>query len=125
MLLLGTLSCGPQGDHKRDRIAQELADSLVLLGRTADFNGFGVAIVGPDGVLYRNAFGQADVAKGIAYTANTVQPIASISKTFVGLAVMKAQELGQLKLDDPVDRYLPFPVVNPHHPGERLEWAST
>ena len=44
------------------------------------------------------------------------EPIASISKTFIGLAVMKAQELGKLELDDPVSKHLPFALVNPHHP---------
>ena len=97
-------------------IEQELSDSLALIGKTADFNGFGVAIVGPEGVRYSNGFGLADVANNIPYTENTVQPIASISKTFIGLAVMKAQELGKLKLDDPVSNYVPFSVVNPHHP---------
>lgn len=116
MVWLGALSCGPQGHRERDRIAQELTDSLTLLSRTADFNGFGVAIAGPDGMLYRNGFGQADVAQGIAYTANTLQPIASISKTFVGLAVLKAQELGKLKLDDPINAHLPFAVATPRFP---------
>jgi len=107
-------SCSTQvPDHSK--LQRELTDSLALLSKTADFNGFGVALVGPQGVLYQGGFGMADVAKNIAYTENTVQPIASISKTFIGLAVMKAQELGKLKLDDPVSKFLPFPVVNPHH----------
>lgn len=108
-------SCSTQvPDHSK--LQRELTDSLALLSKTADFNGFGVALVGPQGVLYQGGFGMADVAKNIAYTENTVQPIASISKTFIGLAVMKAQELGKLKLDDPVSKYLPFAVINPHHP---------
>jgi CubicO group peptidase (beta-lactamase class C family) len=116
-ILLTTVSCGPApGPLERDALVQELTDSLTLLSKTADFNGFAVALVGPQGVLYANGFGMADVAKGVPYTARTVQPIASISKTFVGLAVMKAQELGKLKLDDPIAKFLPFPVVNPHHP---------
>ncbi|MBK9289950.1 MAG: beta-lactamase family protein [Flavobacteriales bacterium] len=87
--------------NENDALVQELTDSLTFLSKTADFNGFGVAVVGPQGVLYTNGFGLADVAKGIPYTERTVQPIASISKTFIGLAVLKAQELGKLKLDDP------------------------
>ncbi|MBK8613938.1 MAG: beta-lactamase family protein [Flavobacteriales bacterium] len=99
--------------NENDALMQELTDSLVFLSKTADFNGFGVAVVGPQGVLYTNGFGLADVAKGIPYTERTVQPIASISKTFIGLAVLKAQELGKLKLDDPLSKFLPFPPLYP------------
>lgn len=116
MAVFGLMSCGSRGHDRSDKLVQELTDSLALLARSADFNGFGVAIAGPDGVLYTDGFGKADVANNIAYTQRTMQPIASISKTFIGLALMKAQELGHLKLDDPISTYLPFAVINPHHP---------
>jgi CubicO group peptidase (beta-lactamase class C family) len=32
------------------------------------------------------------------------------------MALLKAQELGLLNLDDPVNKYLPFPVANPAFP---------
>lgn len=116
VLLALTVSCGPKSGHDTAALRTELADSLALLMKTADFNGCGVALTGPEGVLFQQGFGMADVAKGIAYTERTVQPIASISKLFIGIAVMKAQDLGKLKLDDPISKYLPFAVVNPHHP---------
>ena len=98
LLLLGTLSCALSSrSEEHGSVQEQLTDTLSLLSKTVDFNGFGVAIVGPEGVLYKNGFGMADVAKGIPYTEHTMQPIASISKTFIGLAVMKAQELGKLK----------------------------
>lgn len=80
------------------------------------FNGFGLAIVDEKGVRYQKGFGFANVATKQKYTINTIQNIASISKTVVGLALMKAQELGKLKLDDPINKYLPFKVVNPNFP---------
>jgi CubicO group peptidase (beta-lactamase class C family) len=97
-------------------LQQELTDSLVALSNEADFNGFGVAIVSDSGVLYQGGFGMADVDQHLPYTERTTQTVGSISKTVVGLAVMKAVELGQLELDAPVGRYLPFSVVNPFHP---------
>lgn len=115
-LTTAIVACNTKPVPDSDGLRKELTDSIALVSKAADFNGFGVAIVGPQGVLYANGFGLADVAKGTPYTERTVQPIASISKTFIGLAVMKAQELGKLKLDDPVSKFLPFPVVNPHHP---------
>ena len=80
-------------------------------------NGFGVAIVNAQGVLYQRGFGFADVQARKAYGIHTVQPVASVSKTLIGLALLKAQELGLLNLDDPVNKYLPFPVVNPAFPN--------
>lgn len=116
--ILTLVSCGQErSPDERDRLHQELNDSLGLISKEADFNGFGVALVDSMGVLYANGFGIADVERMIPYTANTRQPIASISKTFIGLAIMKAQELGRLRLDDPIAKHLPFTVENPYHPG--------
>lgn len=115
-LAVTIVSCGPERASDHHVLGDELTDSLTLLAKSADFNGFGVAVVGPHGMLYRNGFGMADVAKRIPYTATTVQPIASISKTFIGIAVMKAQDLGKLELDDPISKYLPFAVLNPQYP---------
>ena len=110
-------ACSPRSDRSaNERLVQELTDTLTLLSKEVDLNGFGVAIVSEKGVLYQNGFGFADVAAQKKYTDSTLQALASISKTFIGLAVLKAQDLGKIKLDDPVNRYLPFKVVNPFHP---------
>lgn len=80
------------------------------------FNGFAVSVVNEKSTLYQKGFGFSDVKEKKLYTENTIQNIASVSKTFVGIALLKAQELGKLNLDDPVQKYLPFKVVNPHFP---------
>ena len=74
-------------------------DSIVTNGPVV---GLSVAIITKDTVLYNKGFGYANVADSIAYTHETIQNIGSISKTFIGIALLKAQELGKLKLDDPV-----------------------
>lgn len=79
-------------------------------------NGFGTAIVDKDGVLFQEGFGFARVEQQTPYTASTLQNIGSVSKTFIGLALMKAQDLGKLNLDDPINAHLPFEVYNPRHP---------
>ena len=101
----------------RHRAAQDsLTTELEVLRSKGYFNGFGVAIVSGQGVLYQHGFGFADVQTRKAYGIHTVQNIASVSKTVVGLAILKAQELGKLKLDDPINKYLPFKVSNPAFP---------
>lgn len=84
------------------------------------FNGFGVAIVDENHILYEQGFGVSNRITGKKYGHHTLQNIASVSKTFVGIALLKAQELGKLKLDDPIQLYLPFSVVNPHFPEAKI-----
>jgi len=80
--------------------------------------GFGVAIVNQNGILYSKGFGFSDRDKKTPYLVNTVQPIASVSKTLLGLSLMKAQELNVLDLDDDINKYLPFRIINPYFPDE-------
>lgn len=83
-------------------------------------NGMAVAIITSDSLLYAKGFGYADRENGIPYTVHTFHPIASITKTLVGFSLMKAQELGKLHLDDDINQYLPFKIVNPHYPNEMI-----
>jgi CubicO group peptidase (beta-lactamase class C family) len=94
----------------------ELTEKLTAISKETDFNGFGVALTNDKEVLYKNGFGIANIESKQSYTENTIQNIASVSKTFIGIAILKAQELGKLKLDDPINKYLPFKVFNPKFP---------
>jgi CubicO group peptidase (beta-lactamase class C family) len=101
----------------RHRTAQDsLTAELEALRSRGYFNGFGVAIVSAQGILYQQGFGFADAQARKPYGSHTIQNIASVSKTVVGLALLKAQELGKLTLDDPINKYLPFKVNNPAFP---------
>ena len=46
--------------------------------------------------------------------------IASISKTFTGVSIMKAVEQGKVSLDEDINSYLPFKVINPNFPNEKI-----
>ena len=126
LLFTGILSC--QGQKKKIQVqegavyaaADSLTAELERLHAIGQINGFGVAIVNEHGPLYLKGVGEADVQNRQPYTKSTIQPIASISKTFIGLALLKAQEEGKLELDDPVNEYLPFPVRNPHYPDSKI-----
>ncbi len=120
VILLTTGGCSRPVTDMNALLKRELQDSMRLILKDAAINGVGVALVGPEGVLFAGGHGLADRSGGTAYTEHTRQPIASISKTFIGLAVMKAQELGMLNLDDPIAKHLPFPVINPHHPEKPI-----
>lgn len=68
-------------------------------------------------VLTHYTSGYADVAKQQKYELNTIQPIASVSKTFIGLALAQLAVEKKLDLDAPIDDYLPWKVRNPHFPN--------
>jgi CubicO group peptidase (beta-lactamase class C family) len=64
-------------------------------------------------VLYEKYAGFANPRRPEdSITANTPFHLASVSKTFTGMAVLKLWEQGKLNIDDPVSNYLPnFPCA--------------
>lgn len=114
--ILVSCSASQQNNQSGSSLTGKI-DSLYSIGK---FNGFAVSIVDAEGSLYQKGFGFADVAAHKKYTVETVQNIGSVSKTLVGIALLKAQEMGILKLDDPISQYLDFKVVNPKFPNESI-----
>lgn len=92
--------------------SEKLTRKLDSLSQENSLVGFGVAIFTKDKVLYSNGFGLSDREVKTSYTSHTVQKIASISKLLLGVSLMKAQELNLLKLDDPINKYLPLPLID-------------
>lgn len=100
--------------------ADSLTNELNEIHKQGHFNGLSVAIVNEGGTLYQSGFGFSDAQAKEAYSVNTIQNIGSVSKTFIGVALMKAQEVGKLNLDDPINAYLPFKVVNSYFPTQPI-----
>jgi CubicO group peptidase (beta-lactamase class C family) len=78
--------------------------------------GVAAALFDREGIFWGNGYGWADIPARKPMTLDTLQNVASISKTFTTMAVMQLREEGLLDLDDDVNDYMPFPVVNPRHP---------
>jgi CubicO group peptidase (beta-lactamase class C family) len=64
-------------------------------------------VAGPDGVLYLDAVGKADIDGDKPMKPDSIFWIASMTKPITGTAVMMLQDEGKLKVDDPVAQYLP------------------
>jgi len=95
-----------------NQLAKEaLTGQLDSIQKNGLINGFAVAMVNENGVLYEKGFGYSNLETEEKYTENTLQHIASVSKTLIGISLMKAQELGKLNLDDPIHDHLPFKIV--------------
>jgi methyl acetate hydrolase len=64
-------------------------------------------VVGPDEVLYQQAFGKLNAARNIELTKDAIFNIASMTKPITSVAVMMLVEEGKLRLDDDVGSHLP------------------
>jgi CubicO group peptidase (beta-lactamase class C family) len=73
------------------------------------FNG-NVLIAQQGIVLYRNSCGYAQVEKKDTLCADSKFQLASLSKTFTAVAILKLYEQGKLSLDDSIQKFIPkFP----------------
>jgi len=97
---------------KVDPLAQPLIDEGVVVG-------FVVGIV-KDGETQVFPYGETTRGSGEAPDADTVYEIGSISKVFTGVLLAGLVERGQVKLDDPVQKYLPEGVEMPVKGGQEI-----
>lgn len=115
IVLMIHFSCTSQKRVPTNSI-QELNKKIENIFSKAKIAGISVIVVDKHKTLFQKSMGFADIEKKAPYTNQTIQSIASISKTFVALALMKAVELGKLRLDDDVNMYLPFKIIHPKYP---------
>ncbi len=105
LLVCTALSCASRANTGQDPAGAIDGLMKALYGR-GQFNG-SVAIAVGGRVLYRNAFGQADLESHRPLTLFTPSCLASVSKQFTAMAVMILADQGRVRYDDPVSRYLP------------------
>jgi len=81
-----------------------------------DLVSISVALVRDKEIVWKGAFGKADVDNAIDVTTTSLYPLGSVSKLFTGVSLLKLYEEGKVNLDDDVNNYLPFLVRNPKYP---------
>lgn len=69
--------------------------------------GYAYGIVVDGQLLYKGAGGFANLEEKIPATTSSMFRIASMSKSFTSLAILHLRDAGKLKLDDPVELYIP------------------
>jgi len=82
--------------------------------------GIGACIIVDKKVIWTNGYGYADKENRIPFTPSTIMNVASIAKTFTGVCIMKAVEEGKVSLDEDINKYLPFEVINPNYPNDKI-----
>ncbi len=81
------------------------------------FPGFSLAVTDRNGIVASETFGLANLDAGTPVTRETYFELGSIGKTFTAVAVLQLHEQGEIDLDAPVTRYLPwFEVQSEHAP---------
>ncbi len=98
-------------------LAQSLGDSLNLeiakIHQKSSLPGFAISIINKDGIVFSKGYGYSNTKDKIDYTTKTIQNIGSISKTFIGVALMKLVDQGKLDLNTDINDVLPFKIINP------------
>jgi CubicO group peptidase (beta-lactamase class C family) len=81
--------------------------------RNNEIVGLGIALVRGEQVLWSKGFGYAQRETGMPVTSQSLFHMASISKLFTAISVMKLVEQGRIDLDAPVTHYVPdFSIQN-------------
>lgn len=86
--------------------------------------GMAVAVVRGDHIVYAGGLGMADLETGRPVTERTPFLLASVSKSFTATSLMQLYEDGAFELDDDINAYLPFPVVNPTWPDTPITFRE-
>jgi CubicO group peptidase (beta-lactamase class C family) len=74
--------------------------------RISELPGCAIAVVHRGRIVLEAAFGHADLVRGIALTPRHRHRVASHSKSFTAVGIMKLRERGKLTLDDRAGRYV-------------------
>lgn len=99
----------PDG-YRTERIhaVMPVIDSMYkLYAQENKIPGVAYAVVANGQVMHTGAIGYSDVENKVPLTSASVYRIASMTKSFAALAILKLRDDGKLRLDDPVSKYIP------------------
>lgn len=88
-------------------------DEIFAGWNRTDQPGAAVAVVRDGDIVFQNAYGMADLERGVALTTQSVFEIGSISKQFTAMCVLLLEHDGKLTLDDDIRATIPeMPVYD-------------
>lgn len=89
------------------------ADAIFQQAYTNNSPGAAILIAKGDKILYRKAFGMANLELNVEMKPETVFQLASITKQFTSVAILMLVEQGKLSLKDPLSKFITdFPRGN-------------
>lgn len=105
LILIGPLTLSAQTDFHdireaaKERITKTMKKKKVV--------GMAIAVVSSRGTLWTDHFGYEDEANQQLVTEETLFGLGSVTKVFTSTAVLQLAEENKIKLDNPLDQYLP------------------
>jgi methyl acetate hydrolase len=96
-----------EASAQNPQVSAALDASLHSAVERKDVPGVVALITDRDHVLYRGAFGVADLSTGRPLTSDALFRIASMPKPVTSVALMQLVEQGRIALDDPAEKHLP------------------
>lgn len=94
---------------RKQKLIQVLPQIEVLMSdriKELGTPGLAYAVIIDDEVVLAKGLGVRDVASGAPAEGESVFRMASMTKSFTALAILKLRDAGKLSLDDPVARYV-------------------
>ena len=105
-------------DHPRVKSALALLEFWADAQRAYEqIPGMSMAVVHDQTLLWSRGFGHSDLEKKTPATPTTIYSICSISKLFTSVAVLSLRDQGKLRLDDPLEKLLPWFSIKKTFPG--------
>lgn len=102
-----TLDAQIQNAVTIDSASSRKIDSLFQDWNKKDTPGGVVAIIANHRVIYKKAFGMADLRKRVPNSVESAFDLASIAKQFTGMCIALLEEQGKLSVEDDIHKYYP------------------
>ena len=99
-------------DAELERLQAELEPKINEAIQQSHIPGFAIGIVNNGKLIYAKGFGTAKLGSDAPITPQSLFHMASVTKTFVGTAVMQLVEQNKIDLDAPLIKYLPYFQMN-------------
>ena len=93
--------------EKIKEIAPELHELIVKNAEEKHLPGVAYGIVVDNELILSSAIGMIDIESESPATTESAFRIASMTKSFTAMAIMKLRDEGKLSLEDPVSKYIP------------------
>ncbi len=100
-----------QKDDKQHKGNEKFTQELLELKEYFQIPGLAILVEQNGTTVYKDYLGVSDIDQQIKLDANSLFPIASITKVFSGVVIMRLIEQKKLSLDDPINKYLTKPIL--------------
>ena len=110
VILLMISGCSKLDDNKRYN-AEKFTSEIIELKDYFQIPGLAVSIEKDGSIVYENYLGVSDLENQTKLDSTVLFPIASVTKVFSGVLIMKLVEQEKISLEEPINTYLSKPIL--------------